>query len=348
VQLTRTRAGLFAGALCAVATAGVARAQGEEPVSIAWTAPDGCPSGGEVRAEALRLLAGPPIRPDRRVAANARVVHLATGRWRVDVSMSSATAEGKRSIEASTCSGLADATALIVAIMVDPDRAGAAAAAPKSTTPASPPPPASAPAPTAPTPPPPPPPAPAIAPADRPLPTPAKAEAPRWAMGSWFVVDSSILPSAAFGAAFGLAAMAWHLRADVAFTILPDRTYVVSSESGVGADMSLWAASGKLAYVVPVGPVELAMGGGAEITHISATGVALSAPLVAVSGGATWPSLRAGATLTTRIYKPIFLHIEGDAVAPLERPAFVIDPLGSVHRPSAVTARLGAGVEWRF
>ncbi len=263
--------------------------------------------------------------------------------------MSSAAAEGRRSIEAGTCSGLANATALIVAIMVDPDRAGAAASAPAASTaapaPAPPPPPAVQPQTPAPAPPAA---APAPLPADGPGSRPSPIGPPRWAAGAWALVDTSTLPSVAYGVGGGVAVLLWHLRADAAVGFLPPSTYRVSSESGVGADMSLWAGSIDLAYVLSRGPLELALGAGAEVAHISAIGVALNEPVVGVPGGATWPALRAGATLTAPIYKPIFLRLSVDAVAPLQRPKFVIDPLGTVHQPSAITARLGLGAELRF
>ena len=73
-------------------TATRARGDGQDPVGLEWTAPDGCPSADEVRAEALRLLAGPPIGPERRVEAVARVTRAESGRWRVTLSMASAAA----------------------------------------------------------------------------------------------------------------------------------------------------------------------------------------------------------------------------------------------------------------
>jgi hypothetical protein len=334
---------------CALLSPRAARAQAQDPVALTWKAPPDCPTEDAVRSEALRLLAGPPIAADRRVVASAQVVHLATGRWRVEVSMSSATAEGRRSLEAGTCSGLANATALIVAIMVDPDRAGAAAAAPAASTtspaPASPPPPVVQPPPAAAALPPS---APAPPPVDAPGSRPSPIGPPRWAAGAWALVDTSTLPSVAYGVGGGVAVLVWHLRADAAVGFLPPSTYGVSTESGVGAEMSLWAGSLDLAYVFSRGPLELALGAGAEAAHISAVGVALKEPVVGVPGSATWPALRAGGTLTAPIYKPIFLRLSAEAVAPLERPRFVIDPLGTVHQPSAVAARLGVGVELRF
>jgi hypothetical protein len=81
---------------------------------------------------------------------------------------------------------------------------------------------------------------------------------------------------------------------------------------------------------------------------VSAVGVSSDTPFVGIAGSAAWPALRADATFTAPIFAPVFVRLDAAGVAPLARPAFVIDPLGVVHRPSVLTARLAAGVEVRF
>jgi hypothetical protein len=161
-------------------------------------------------------------------------------------------------------------------------------------------------------------------------------------------VDFGTLPDTAFGIEVGLAAIVGHLRSDVALGIFPGRTYTFAQANGAGADMSLWTAAGNLSYVTQVGRTELALGGGAEVTYLHAVGVKAGAPFTSIPGSANWPSLRAGAVLTTPIVAPLFVRLEADAVAPLRRPTFVIEPHGVVHQPSWLTGRFGAGIEVRF
>jgi hypothetical protein len=329
-------------------TARAAHGQDQALVSLTWTAPSECPTEEQVRSQAVRLLAGPPIRPDRRVFATAQVVHLATGPWRVELSMSSATAEGKRSVESSTCNGLADATALIIAIMVDPDRATAAAAAPGASSTseggASGSQGATAPA------------TPIATRTATPRPAAIGETAPfsrlRFSAGAWALLDATTLPAPAYGVGLGAAVTMGRLRFDVGGGFLPDRTYSVSSDPGVGADMRLLSGSGDVAYVIrlanPTSDLDLALGGGVEATYIHAEGVPLRAPVVGVAGDAVWAALRAGATLTAPIYRPVFVHLEVLGVVPLERPPFVINPIGTVHQPWYVSARLGVGAEVHF
>jgi hypothetical protein len=306
-----------------------ARAESQGPVVLTWTAPAGCPREDEVLAEALRLLAGPPIGPERRVEAVARVTRVESGRWRVALSMASAAAHGVRSLETDSCSTLAEATSLILAIMVDPDRAGAAASASDS------------PAPTSESP--------ALPPSHasslRPYGTGVR---PRWGVGVSGLVDFGTLPAPAVGGAIGLAAIVRRFRADVSFGIFPARTYAVSSAADVRAEMSSWKAAGAFAYVIPIGSTELALGGGGEVTHLSAVETNANAPFSGVPGSATWLALRVGGGITVPIVAPFFLRLDGDAAVPLRRTTFVVDPLGTVYRPAAVGGRLGAGVEMQF
>jgi hypothetical protein len=327
-------------------TAGQALAQGEQPVSLDWSAPDGCPTASDVRAQALRLLAGPPIPAERNVVAVARVTRAETGRWRVDISMSSASAQGKRSLDADTCSGLAEATALIVAIMVDPDRASVAASRPSasanvSSAVAS----SSSAAPAAPVLSAPPPPVPSR---DRPVRARSAGATPRWGASARSLVDIGTLPDTAVGVGVGLAAVVGHLRSDVALNVFPGRTYTFPSAGGAGADMSAWSAAGDFAYVTRLGPSQLALGGGAEVTYLSAMGVKGAAPFAPRSGSLVWPALRADAALTIPTVGPVFLRLEAVALAPLRRPTVDIDPIGVVHQPSTLAGRLGVGVEVEF
>jgi hypothetical protein len=138
------------------------------------------------------------------------------------------------------------------------------------------------------------------------------------------------------------------VRSDIVLNILPGHTYTFPSTGGFGAEMNLWAAVGKFAYVTNVGPTELALGGGAQVSHLDARGVKGAAPSVAYSGSVNWPALQAGAVLTTRVVGWVSLRLDADAVAPLQRPVLHIDPVGVVYRPSLPAGRLGAGVEVQF
>src|SRR5271154_6099768 len=102
---------------CAAWAALVIDAEADEPrMALAWNAPGACPDEASVRASVAQLLTG----SSATVAGRADVSH-AGERWQVVVTMNG----GERRLEADSCRALADATALIVAMAVDPERVAA-------------------------------------------------------------------------------------------------------------------------------------------------------------------------------------------------------------------------------
>ncbi len=100
---------------------------------LRWDAPAGCPDEGYVRTAIEQLLAGGPG-SSARVEARAVVGRSETGQWRVRLATVREGATGERTLEAASCRSLADATALIVALTIDPARVAANRPAATATT----------------------------------------------------------------------------------------------------------------------------------------------------------------------------------------------------------------------
>jgi hypothetical protein len=99
------------------------------PVKLEWLAPAGCPATAAVLAQVERIL-GPATSAERKdVTARAVVSRAGHGRWQVALTTRVGAWTGERSFSADSCKALADATALIVALTVDPERASLAPAA---------------------------------------------------------------------------------------------------------------------------------------------------------------------------------------------------------------------------
>jgi hypothetical protein len=111
-----------ASALTALLLSPAARAG--EPAATAlrltWSAPAECPSGDDVTHEVQRILAGDAT---RRATARADVAQLGAERWEVRLVTDVDGVPGERTLEASSCTQLASATALILAWVLDPTRA---------------------------------------------------------------------------------------------------------------------------------------------------------------------------------------------------------------------------------
>lgn len=101
-------------------------ADAAEPVSLAWNAPAGCPTGDAVLADVNGILGGPT---SHRASARADVTQVGPQNWSVHLATDVDGTQGERTLEADSCESLAKATALILAWTVDPIKARAAALA---------------------------------------------------------------------------------------------------------------------------------------------------------------------------------------------------------------------------
>jgi hypothetical protein len=110
-----------AACIAALSMADVARA--DEPVSLAWNAPPGCPSQEAVLGDVRRILG---TTTSHRATARADVTQQGPERWSLHLSTVVDGAPGERSLEANSCASLAKAAALILAWTVDPEKARAA------------------------------------------------------------------------------------------------------------------------------------------------------------------------------------------------------------------------------
>jgi len=115
---------LAAGAPARAASASDAR------LTVEWSAPAGCPDGARVRAEIERLLRRPLAEASLDpLHVRASVARDRKGLWHMHLETRSRAGSGERSLEGATCEGVARATALIIALAIDPDLMAAPAAA---------------------------------------------------------------------------------------------------------------------------------------------------------------------------------------------------------------------------
>jgi hypothetical protein len=322
----RRPAGAIA-ALIALAWALPARADGPR-VALRWTAPEGCPAGARVIAEVDRLLGEHGARPPRPLEVTAEVSAGDAGALRVHLEIEGDPGRRTRDLSAASCDALADAAALILAMTIDP---AAVTAAPP------PPPPPPSPAPPPPSPPPPP-------------PAPAPSLRPRFHLAAWARADLGSLPGVSF-AAGGTAALALGaLRVELGAGAAPARTQLATHPAASGAtaggEISLIAGSAGLCYgVLPEGRLELSPCAAVELGRLHATGFGVTTP---GEGNALWSAARLGARLAFWPMSRAAVVLRAEAAVPFARPAFVLEGLGTVHRPGPVAGRLGGELEWRF
>ena len=371
-EICRPRRGRRAAALAVLLTIALARGAEAAPsagdrLRLTWSAAEGCPSEQELLAEVDKLLGdrAPRAASKEPVAVKATVSREAGGSFVVRLETPGEGSTQARELRGATCNAVADAAALILALMVDPD----AAMAPEESAPSEPktpginsakageesssntepiPPPRSASAPAAPSAPPP---TRAAARAQKPkppsLPAPSPAPSIDLRLNAWAGADIGSLPGLApgLGALGSIALGAPRVSLGIAFW--PDKAGTLDALPSAGSDVGLLAGDlGICAALLRNMPVEIAPCAAAEIGQIFAEGFGVSDPR---RGAAVWIALKGGGALALRPFPKPFnnlgLTARIEAVIPLVRPRFVIEGIGPVHSPAYVAGRASLGIE---
>jgi hypothetical protein len=341
--------------------------------TLSWEAPAECPDEGRVRSAVERLLGeGQP--PPAHVSARARVEHTASGHWNVRLTTVRDGATGERVVESDSCQSLADATALIVALTIDPERVAAHApgvpSAPASSTvaPTAPPPSAAAPA------------AASVSPSAA-LPTSASTAAPSVAPQreapatrsatatgpTLFTLfahvggDVGTLPRAALAIDAGIALTLGSFRLEGYGTYLPPQaTYpTAASLPTLGTNILLLAGGLRGCFLPLRGSVEAGGCAGLELGDLYGQGFGPALPnpkqaFAPANGGGLWVAPTLSGRASWRIARSFALVLDVGLVVPLQRDLFEFDNLENpnaplpLHEAGPVEGRAAIGPEVRF
>jgi hypothetical protein len=298
-----------------------ANASQEETFTLSWQAPDGCPATSDVRAEVARLLGGEILLPaSRRFKAVASVVHGPI--WSVSIETELAGRSGRRTLEAASCQEVADATALILALTIDPDVAASHATRQQL-------------------------PAPSVSADTRP--SPPKVPAPvDFLLGVQGTGNQGTLPSVdvGLGGSVGVVGRRFRVELRGAYSLRRDQVADAPAPSGAYGRFNLVAAT--LAGCFNLGRQAWAFGpcADAELGVVSAQGFRISQ---SISARSLWVAMGAGgyAAISLGPHWSVPLHL--DVLAPLARPEFVFTNVPSrVFQAPPVGVRVSAGVELHF
>jgi hypothetical protein len=341
---------LFALAL----TAGARRAASQTaevagPLTLDWSAPAGCPSQEHV-VQRINVILGRSTKP-RALTVRASAALAPGGKWRVSLGVEREAESGSREFEAESCEAAADATALIVSLMIDPSAvAGGAAIEPapapepektaRPAPPAIPPPPASSPperepaAPSAPSAPPP--------------------HSPLFAVRASLAGDVGTFSPASVGGELALGVSPRRFRFELAGSYWATTTTTLPGSSPPeGARLALATFGARAAYVLPAGDFTFAPLVGVEGDWMSATGFGGTSHQ---SQTASWVAAALGATgswAPIRNFRAVALSFTLVAVVATEKlsPFVATEPGGTdrtVAQPSQIAGRAFWGVEYRF
>jgi hypothetical protein len=314
--------------LCLAGQARLASAQNN--VDFAWVAPEGCPSQSSVTTEIETLLGGTSERAQQKLSVRATVERGPL--WLVTLETRSAEATGHRTLEAVTCQALASATALIVALMIDPDAVAAQAKKAK--------PPEPIPQPAVP------PPAPAaLAPAPPGPPTARNTFvlAGLGASGSLGVLPG---PDLDLTAALGVSHGPWRVELRGAYGVRTVNSDPLAQASDAYGRFRFIAGTLAGCWVLSWAAVDLGPCADAEFGVVSGEGVG---QLEVASENTPWLGLGAGGALVLKATSWLHFPVHADAIVPLSRPNFVFRNVDSpIFRSWPVGGRLSAGVEVQF
>jgi hypothetical protein len=318
-----------------------ARAAPSARVDLTWTAPLGCPDRETVVAEVDRLLRSSSTKDP--AVAHAEVTH--EGRWRVRLETQSAGRSGRREIEAESCEQLAQATAVILALMIDPEAAMVGAPpAERSSAPDPPHRPELADLPRRPDPsyvPEPLPAALAALPANRPA-------TRRWqgVVGVSVLGDGGTMPAPSLGVGLAGGAVLGPYRVVAGLGYFPSRTARLTAGSLFGGDFTLFfGALEGCGALITARLVRAELCAGVEIEAMRGSGFGVRHPR---AGTSVWSALLAGGLVEVPIVRSVAAELGVTAVVPFARPEFSFDDLGPVHRAGAAAIRLGLGASARF
>jgi len=310
-------------AVLILATLGSARPVHAEEAGVltfSWQAPSGCPSRDDLRAEIARLLGG-EIRVPKGGDIKAVAVVAQAQTWSLAIETELAGRPGQRSIEAASCQDLADATALIIALMIDPNAVAAHATPPR--------------------------PAPPPASSD---PTTQEERRVAYLVGIHAAGSYGTLPSidAGLGGGVGLAGRRWRVELRGTYGLRRDQRVTAPSPAPPDSYGRFNFAAAALAGCVNFGREGLAFGpcADAEVGMLSAKGVGVSEGF---SAQTLWLAMGAGAYAAIPLGPHLSLPLHLDVVAPLLRPEFVFRNVPTrVFRAPVVGGRISAGVEFHF
>jgi len=332
-------------------------------VTLRWSAPADCPTEVEVLDEITRLLGARSAPNEHTFDVGADVTRKDDGTYVVRLEIPAADGARLREVSAVSCAALGQATALILAMMVDPEATLTAAPAPVE--PPEPPPGQTAPQQVDPgqTQPKPEPsdtshpvptplgkaprsPPPKDSVSNSPMKKPPQARRPQFSGALHLRGDIGSLPGPAFGIGAALGILPGRLRFEFGGAYFVERRGALSALPQSGADVGLWsfhATGGAAIYVHP--KIEVTPRIQFEVGRMAASSFGVSKN---DQGAGITVGLGVGGLASVQITRNLYVGIGLDGLALLAYPRFIVTGVGVAHEPSWYVGRITLEAAWRF
>jgi hypothetical protein len=311
---------------------------GHDSVQIEWEAPPECPNAQDIQAHAERLL-GQPLGAARaqRVVARAVVRRNEAGNWELRLSLTSNERVSEDTLIAKQCLALGDATALKVALAVDPvatARAVALAAGNAESSGNS-----AAPKPA---------PVPELRAGPSQVPETDATSSPTPASLGVRLTSGAglgVLPSVAGGAALALWLQQSAWRAELGAYGFWGGDAHYQRMPAVGARLQLFSAVARGCPILRGGTLEFPICFGLELGVMRGEGYGVERT---DSAHSWWGAVAVGPALKAPVSEIFSLWFEADGAFAFLRPGFNVRNLGSLYSAGPGSVRVWAGGEIRF
>ena len=342
----------------------VSRAHAAGPVTLRWSAPTDCPTESEVLEEVNRLLGARTAPDDRRFEVVADVTRKDDGTYVVRLEIPAADGPRLRKVSAVSCAALGQATALILAMMVDPEAALTAPplpARPPETTPGQTARQQGDPGQTLPKEQPTETTVPALAAFDRASgPVPSKGPVissllkkypedrrPSLSFALHLLGDVGSLPGAALGVGGAFGIFPGRLRFELGAAHFFERTGFFPAMPKAGTNANLWSFHASGGWAIMIHPkIEFTPRIRIEVgrMYASSFGVSDTDEGTGISVG-----IGVGGLLSVKLSRYAHVGLGLDGVALPAYPRFIVTGVvGGVHEPSFIVGRLTLEAAWRF
>lgn len=296
-------------------------------VEIHWDAPAECPDLSAVREHAERLLGQSLDAPrTQQIVARAKVHRNEAGNWELWLSLTANNRVAQETLIAKQCRALADATALKVALAIDPvATAHAIEVATVDTVPS-----------------------PRPAAIRQPSPDQPSTSTPVSSSGGVRLAGGAavgLLPGIGGGAGLTLWLQHAPWRAELAGQGFWGGDAHDERLATVGAHLQLFSGSARGCRVVRAGSVEFPLCLGAELGVMHGAGFGLENT---EKSNSWWAALVFGPALRLPLSDAISLWFAADGVVPLLRPGFTVRNLGTLYTAAPGSARAWVGCEFRL
>lgn len=291
-----------------------------DPAAIRWSAPAACPQQDAVTKD-IESTAGVSLDDVEGLDVDAEIVATEPG-WTLTLRISTPSGSSERILQSPDCPELAETAATLVAVAV-----GA------STVPE-------------PEPPPEPPktPEPEPEPQPQPKPKPAPEPQPTWrgTVGAGAGGGLGALPGLAGVVSLHAGAEARWVAIEAFSSVWLPRTRAIDGAEGT---LFLWSVGARGCGLPSVGRVSFPICLGVEAGQLRGRGRGV--PL-AREGALPWVAARPEVAVRVPLAAHVGLRAGFALLAPLVRPGFVFDGIGTLHRVGPVAGMLGAGVDVHF